>query len=241
MRALKLFNTSSKRSLSRDEYASMQGRALKATTGRSVMSGPRRSRRRSRMALPASERAPDINMTKEDMYRFSKLHKLLKRVNLLMEDSLRIMMNKSLRDWGRYVEKVAEGNIHIGDCRKTAIRYVADDAPEVEQRRQLLLRPAAPFLLVVQQSEEKVCANQAEIDDRDAEIANGRRNRMQSLLRSSRKERKLSVKTCPGVHKILLSQRCATNLRSMQTRKNAQRRFARFLTTQSSHSLTLSR
>ena len=114
----------------------------------------------------------DVDMTKTDMYKFSKLRKLLSRINYLMEDSLRIMTRKSLEAWQKFVIKASAGRIEHGILPKdTDTFYASKGCSNVQEKLALLAQGQPVFKVVVVPSKEKVVLNTEDVISGDKAIA----------------------------------------------------------------------
>ena len=186
---VRLFNTTAKRSLKLDEFQTMQGqemknkaRFLREDWNSSVASTVR-------LGLQAVGKGHfDINECKNDVYQFSKLKKLLRRINLFMGDTLRICTRRSVEEFAHFMHVSSAPAVIVHTFQDLDITYplepvtkplgmdqAATDALAPEERARLnavarLQRPPPLFSVEIEVSEAPKCLNQDEVDQRRAEI-----------------------------------------------------------------------
>merc|ERR1712072_1270161 len=99
----------------------------------------------------------DVDMTKEDMYRFSKLRKLLRRINSTMEDTLRDLTMASYEKFATRVAEAGMGRVEFGiGISETRFWLLPKGANLTEEARARVGMKAPIFRLTVVPTEEKV-------------------------------------------------------------------------------------
>ena len=111
----------------------------------------------------------NVYESKNDVYKHSKLRRLLRRINMTMEDTLRDLTMDSLKDYTNFIENAGAGEVEIKDVKTVKITYVKDDTLSEEElaaanNMATLKRPPPLFMLEVAPTEEKFCINQEEVD-----------------------------------------------------------------------------
>ena len=112
-----------------------------------------------------------------DVYQHSKLKRLLKRVKLMMEDSLRYLTIGSLEAFTGFIETCVEGEVVVNttsDAETVFTDPARPDATGAERlrisRKLALTKPPPLFVVDLVLSEHLVAMNQDEVDARQAEI-----------------------------------------------------------------------
>jgi dynein heavy chain len=102
---MSMFNTTAKRSLKLDEFQAMQGLAIRTTASYLKEDWVSHMMTTVRQGLSSVGKGHfDVQESRNDVYQFSKLKKLLRRINLVMQDTLRVCTRKSLEAYVAFVE-----------------------------------------------------------------------------------------------------------------------------------------
>ncbi len=186
--SMRLFNTSAKRSLKMDEFLSLQSRSIKQSTRQTVDDWPSSVAMTIKNGLVSVGKGHfDVDMSKTDMYKFSKLRKLLRRINFVMEDSLRIMMRNSVEEFTKFVEYSCEGRVVHGELpRDTKTMYAAVGATLAEEQIALLSRQQPVFKIIVRKSKEKAILNSEEIKDGEDAIAQWKEDNREEIEKAEK-------------------------------------------------------
>jgi dynein heavy chain, axonemal len=155
-----------------DEFLTLQTRAMKTLARQACEDWPSAVTMTIKNGLISVGKGHfDVDMTKTDMYKFSKLRKLLKRINYLMEDSLRIMTTKSLEDWALFVQNAGDGRVVHGKSPKDSNTFYAPKgSPSSVERLATLNHSSSIFKVVIIKSKKKVVLNSKEISDSEQAI-----------------------------------------------------------------------
>ena len=148
-----------------DEFLTLQSRAMKTLARQTCEDWPSAVTMTVKNGLISVGKGHfDVDMTKSDMYKFSKLRKLLRRINYVMEDSLRIMTTKSLEDWTFFVENAGDGRVvHGATPKDSKTLYAPIGATPLEERLATLSHSQSVFKIVIVKSKEKIILNGEEI------------------------------------------------------------------------------
>jgi dynein heavy chain len=167
MLGFRLINTTNKRTLTKEEYMSLQKRVLTTAKKQICDDWPSGIISAIKNGLAGVGKGHfDISMNKEDMYRFSKLRKLLHRINLTMEDTLRILTRQSLENYKDRIMVAGKGRVEFGE-NIMGTRYCLLDkgANLTEEARARVGMMPPVFRVTVEVTKEKVCINQQAVDE----------------------------------------------------------------------------
>ena len=111
----------------------------------------------------------NVYESKNDVYKHSKLRRLLRRINMTMKDTLRDLTMNSLEAYAKFVENAGAGEVDVTDVKNVKITYVKDDTLSEEELSQAnnmaaLKRPPPLFMLEITPTDEKFCINQDDVD-----------------------------------------------------------------------------
>ena len=148
-----------------DEFLTLQNRAMKTLARQACEDWPSAVTMTVKNGLISVGKGHfDVDMTKSDMYKFSKLRKLLKRINYLMEDSLRVMTTKSLEDWTIFVQNAGDGRVVHGKTPKNSKTYFSPvGSSALVERLAALNHSSSVFKIVIIQSKNKTVLNPNEV------------------------------------------------------------------------------
>ena len=167
--------TTSKRAMKIDEFSSMQDHAIKTFSRRlSEWSEKIASLLKDGLA-EAGKGNYDITETRRDVYKYSKLFKLLWRVNQTMEDMLRIVQTDTLTEYTSFIENVSAWDINVVSAIDvSAERDISSLAQKLGIRaltttERVNVQPLFVYEICV--DPEDTCINQKEVEERAQEIA----------------------------------------------------------------------
>lgn len=102
-----------------------------------------------------------------EIYEVSKLKKLLAMINLFMQDTLRFMIEKSLREYTTFIQRACEARVNIDSPSHVNITWPAVNGHEDPKGLQ---RPPPLFVVDLKLSDEKKPLNLAQVEARKREI-----------------------------------------------------------------------
>jgi dynein heavy chain len=176
IKKVKFFNTTNRKSLNLEEFQVAQSQALKIS-GRKIKedwtSGVVSHIRTSLQSCGKGHF--NIYESKNDVYKHSKLKKLMQRVNFLMQSSLQNVVRDSVKLYGDFIKLAMDAEVKLIDIKTAVNDFIRDstlssDAWDVANTLEGLKRPPALFFLEVQPTAEPICLNQAEVDEAAAAI-----------------------------------------------------------------------
>ena len=167
MGGLRLINTSNARTLTKEEYMVLQKRTMATARKQIKDDWPSSIVAAIKNGLAGVGKGHfDVDMTKEDMYRFSKLRKLLRRINSTMEDTLRDLTMASYENFATRVAEAGMGRVEFGNSiSETRFWLLPKGANLTEEARARVGVKAPIFRLTVVPTEEKVILNEAEVNE----------------------------------------------------------------------------
>ena len=174
MLSLRGLVTTSKRPMKIDEFSSMQDHAIKNFARRLGEWSEKVASIIKDGLVEAGKGNYDITETRRDVYKYSKLCKLLWRVNQTMEDMLRTVQENTLREYTSFIESVGAWNVKIKDA--TMVEMARDQSKEAQKigietlttTERMNVQPL--FIYEICVDDQMTCINQAVVDARQAEI-----------------------------------------------------------------------
>ena len=120
----------------------------------------------------------NLNETRRDTYEFSKLRTLLRRMNVIMQDTLRFLTQQSLQSYESFIEKATEGMAEIDGFKHVLVSYPDMDRETIGNERwynacvqRLRQRPPPLFAVSIKVSTDKYVINKDEIQSTAGKIA----------------------------------------------------------------------
>ena len=173
----RIFNTTIRRSLDLDEYVNAQSsvnkmvaRQVKDDWTHSITSTLRNS------LQSCGKGHFNIYESKVDVYKFTKLKKLLTRINFGMQDALRSLVMGSMVAYRDFIVEAAKGIPSIKKFTDVNVDFTKGMKKMSKKEKKALnfqigaVRPPPLFNIVVDVTEEQVIVNQDEIDETLAAI-----------------------------------------------------------------------
>ena len=175
MLSLRGLVTTSKRPMKIDEYTSMQDHAIK-NFGRRLNEWSEKLASILKSGLKEAGKGHfNILETSRDVYKYSKMSKLLYRINQMMEDMLRHVQTDTLSEYTGFVENVSAWVIDIQSATQvtmvrdhTSADSVALGIVPLTTLEKTNLQPLFIYEICVDPNES--CINQNQVDRRLAEI-----------------------------------------------------------------------
>ena len=171
MNRISLFDASIRKSMTFEEFDQAQSQLLKANLRKVKDDWSEKVVSHLRSNLQACGKGHyNIYESKNDVYRASKLNKVMSRVNFLMEDTLQNFVRKSISDYGANMKRNMEAKVTIESMFVVNNDFVADNSlPKEEWLRantvEIAKRPPALFHLDIICTDEPVCLNFAEVQE----------------------------------------------------------------------------
>ena len=172
-----IFNVAIKRSLDLDEFVNSQAavnkivsRQVKDDWSHSVTSTLRNS------LQSCGKGHFNIYESKTDVYKFTKLKKLLTRINFVMQTSLRKLTTSSLVAYRDFILESAKGVPSIKSFRDISVDFVpkgqkmSKSEKKIFNNIQKMTRPPPLFNVTVDVTDAPVCLNSDEIAETEAAI-----------------------------------------------------------------------
>ena len=171
-----IFNVGIKRSLDLDEFINSQGavnkivsRQVKDDWTHSVTSTLRNS------LQSCGKGHFNIYESKTDVYKFTKLKKLLTRINFVMQNSLRKLTMNSLFSYRDFIVESAYGIPSIKSFRDVSVDYTNGKKMSKKEKKKFnslekMIRPPPLFNVTINVTDEPVCLNEDEIAETEAAI-----------------------------------------------------------------------
>lgn len=121
----------------------------------------------------------NLDETESSVYEFSKLKRLMRTINFMMQDSLRFLTIDSLSEYTRFIERACEGRAHVDRTDgSVTVRYPVPPGTKATLRSQeaearwhrleQMTRPPPLFVMNITQSTEQVMLNREEVEARQA-------------------------------------------------------------------------
>eukprot|EP00947_MAST-08B_sp_MAST-8B-sp1_P002409 g2409.t1 len=120
----RMFNTTAKRSLKLDEFQSMQSTETRKLAKFLKEDWTAAITAVVRSGLQSVGKGHfDILESRNDVYQFSKLKKLLRRTNFLMQDTLRICTRRSLEEYTAFIEASCAPQVAVNALSDIAVTF----------------------------------------------------------------------------------------------------------------------